>query len=272
VSWDRYFSEHLSFPCQYHFTNTPYSFIHSFIHSFSQSVSHSSIHSSPTADWRWGNASDALISSIGADIPTEIHRIFCQVIQVNAAVGLMKVTWPLPSTALQNSSSVIVLYITRHCVTSKLIQHRKITNYIYNKYHNVSFATLEINYYFWRSLCVGGWVLTITTFILMNVDYNEHMHWAIQGVQNDWGVIWLRIGAPVIVFCHPYALIWTFITLGAICIFCLPGYYPKIQRLGYRKIILPVVLYGCETWSLTLREERRLRVFENRVLRRIFWP
>ena len=38
----------------------------------------------------------------------------------------------------------------------------------------------------------------------------------------------------------------------------------------YRNIIIPVVLYGCETWSLTLREERRLRVFENRVLRRIF--
>ena len=38
----------------------------------------------------------------------------------------------------------------------------------------------------------------------------------------------------------------------------------------YRAIILPVVLYGCETWSLTLREERKLRVFENRVLRRIF--
>jgi hypothetical protein len=37
-------------------------------------------------------------------------------------------------------------------------------------------------------------------------------------------------------------------------------------------IILPVVLYGCETWSLTLREERRLRVFENRVLRRVFGP
>jgi len=35
----------------------------------------------------------------------------------------------------------------------------------------------------------------------------------------------------------------------------------------YRNIILPVVLYGCETWSLTLREEYRLRVFENRVLR-----
>jgi hypothetical protein len=37
-----------------------------------------------------------------------------------------------------------------------------------------------------------------------------------------------------------------------------------------RTIILPVVLYGCKTWSLTLWEERRLRVFENRVLRRIF--
>ena len=40
----------------------------------------------------------------------------------------------------------------------------------------------------------------------------------------------------------------------------------------YRTIILPVVLYGCEAWSLTLREEHRLRVFENRVLRRIFGP
>jgi len=37
----------------------------------------------------------------------------------------------------------------------------------------------------------------------------------------------------------------------------------------YRTIILPVVLYGCETWSLILREGRRLRVFENRVLRRV---
>jgi len=37
-------------------------------------------------------------------------------------------------------------------------------------------------------------------------------------------------------------------------------------------MIFPVFLYGCETWSLTLREERRLRVFENRVLRRVFGP
>ena len=40
----------------------------------------------------------------------------------------------------------------------------------------------------------------------------------------------------------------------------------------HRNIILPVVVYGCETWSLILGEERRLRVFENRVLRRIFGP
>jgi len=40
----------------------------------------------------------------------------------------------------------------------------------------------------------------------------------------------------------------------------------------YRTVILPVVLYGCETWLLTLREERRLRVFENRLLRRVFGP
>jgi hypothetical protein len=39
-----------------------------------------------------------------------------------------------------------------------------------------------------------------------------------------------------------------------------------------KTIILPVVLYGCETWSLTLREEHRLKVFENRVLTRIFGP
>jgi len=40
----------------------------------------------------------------------------------------------------------------------------------------------------------------------------------------------------------------------------------------YSTIILPVVLYGCETWSLTLREERRLRMLQNRVSRRIFEP
>jgi hypothetical protein len=40
----------------------------------------------------------------------------------------------------------------------------------------------------------------------------------------------------------------------------------------YETVILPVVLCGCETWSLTLGEEHRLRVFENRVLRRIFGP
>jgi len=48
---------------------------------------------------------------------------------------------------------------------------------------------------------------------------------------------------------------------------------PKNVKIKiYRTIILPVVLYGCETWSLTLREERKLSLFENMVLRRIFGP
>jgi hypothetical protein len=46
----------------------------------------------------------------------------------------------------------------------------------------------------------------------------------------------------------------------------------KLKIKIYRTIILPVALYGCETWSLTLREEGRLRVFENRVLRRVSGP
>ena len=43
-------------------------------------------------------------------------------------------------------------------------------------------------------------------------------------------------------------------------------------KICSRTIILPVVLYGCETWALTLRKLRKLRVFENRVLRRVFGP
>ena len=46
----------------------------------------------------------------------------------------------------------------------------------------------------------------------------------------------------------------------------------KLKIKIYRTITLPVVLYGCEAWSLTLREERKLGVFENMMLRRIFGP
>jgi len=48
--------------------------------------------------------------------------------------------------------------------------------------------------------------------------------------------------------------------------------FKNLKIKVYRIIILPVVLYGCETWSLILGVERRLRVLENRVLRRIFGP
>ena len=48
--------------------------------------------------------------------------------------------------------------------------------------------------------------------------------------------------------------------------------YKNLKIKRYRNVILPVVLYGCETWSLSMREESRLRAYENRVLRRIFGP
>jgi hypothetical protein len=53
-------------------------------------------------------------------------------------------------------------------------------------------------------------------------------------------------------------------------LFHVPSEDVKIKT--YRSLILPVVFYECETWSVTLREEHRLRVFENRVLRRLFGP
>jgi hypothetical protein len=56
-------------------------------------------------------------------------------------------------------------------------------------------------------------------------------------------------------------------------IFCLLACCINLKIRIYKTIIWPVVLYGCETWSLTLREEHGLRVLEeNRVLRRIFGP
>jgi hypothetical protein len=50
------------------------------------------------------------------------------------------------------------------------------------------------------------------------------------------------------------------------------SYLLPVKVKIHKTTILPVVLYGCETWSLTLREEHRMKVFENRVLRRIFGP
>jgi hypothetical protein len=48
--------------------------------------------------------------------------------------------------------------------------------------------------------------------------------------------------------------------------------YENVKIKSYRTIILLVVSFGCETWSLTIREGHRLRVFESRVLRRVFGP
>jgi len=61
--------------------------------------------------------------------------------------------------------------------------------------------------------------------------------------------------------------------INSILFFCLPVCFPENKNIKmYRTINLPVVLCGCETWSLTLRKEHRLRVLKSRVLRKIFGP
>jgi hypothetical protein len=55
-------------------------------------------------------------------------------------------------------------------------------------------------------------------------------------------------------------------------IFCFPVLSKNVKIKTFKTINLPAVLYGCETWSLTPREQHRLRAVENRVLRRIFGP
>jgi hypothetical protein len=68
------------------------------------------------------------------------------------------------------------------------------------------------------------------------------------------------------------------LNLGNACYYSVQNLLPShlisknLKIKIYKTVILPVVLDGCETWSLTLREEHRLRVFENRVLRKIFGP
>jgi len=82
-----------------------------------------------------------------------------------------------------------------------------------------------------------------------------------------WAVV-LGLGDDLANDCHVYRILemisfqYTIQTWNYFCVF----YSIKINRT----IILPVVFYGCETWSLTLRNQRTLRVFENRVLRGVF--
>ena len=70
---------------------------------------------------------------------------------------------------------------------------------------------------------------------------------------------------------HTHTYIYIYIYIRSICLVYIGLLSKNLKIEIYRNIILPV-LCGCETWSLTLREERKLRVFENMVLRRIFGP
>jgi hypothetical protein len=68
-------------------------------------------------------------------------------------------------------------------------------------------------------------------------------------------------------------LTWGLLAIILYRMFSFPVCYQKNRKIKIgRNVILPVVLYGCLTWSVTLREERSLRVFENRVLREVFGP
>jgi hypothetical protein len=64
--------------------------------------------------------------------------------------------------------------------------------------------------------------------------------------------------------------IWRMLIIIQSKIFCLSVSYKKIKIKIYETVLLPVVLLGCEAWSLTFREEQRLRVFKNRVLEDIW--
>jgi hypothetical protein len=82
-----------------------------------------------------------------------------------------------------------------------------------------------------------------------------------------------QAGAGQALLCYFVDCILATFAITRCRIFCLPVCLSKTLKIKiYRTIILPVVLYGCGTWSLTLREECRLWVFENRVLRRVFGP
>jgi hypothetical protein len=80
----------------------------------------------------------------------------------------------------------------------------------------------------------------------------------------------INLRSIIISFFIPVFILSLTVFIPSISLFLLISKNLKIKI--YKTVILPVVLYGCETWSLTLREEHRLRVFDNRVLRRIFGP
>ena len=95
-------------------------------------------------------------------------------------------------------------------------------------------------------------------------------------------VLSLRRAVSVLLFKHSLKDVYNFLERKELSIgweiniircrlFCLSVYYPEIQRLRYTELYF-ILLYGCETWSLTLREECRLRVFKNKLLMRIFGP
>ena len=81
-----------------------------------------------------------------------------------------------------------------------------------------------------------------------------------------------KVNGISLFFLHAYFIFHILILLYGLIENGLLNILKKYKIKIYKTIILPVVLYGCQTWSLTSRKESRLRIFENRILRRIFDP
>ena len=98
-----------------------------------------------------------------------------------------------------------------------------------------------------------------------------HIHFGAE-VKNEYKLNSVAYGSFVLLCSGSYVDSWQCLLLFGpeSVVFHFAIHNSKIEM--WRRIVLPVALYGCETWSLTLREERRLMVFENRVLRRVFEP
>ena len=124
--------------------------------------------------------------------------------------------------------------------------------------------------------------LTLHHSVPLSRNLGTLTFWNLLGLSRPvMGLLYLYLSSCILISRHDHVLrVFWFVkvvpkylnssTLSKVLLSILTLWNLKIKI--YRTIILPVVLYGCETWSLTLREERRLRVFENKVFRRIFGP
>jgi len=136
------------------------------------------------------------------------------------------------------------------CMKVKL-KFCKNNSYMYkNEYPSVVYVYIYIYIYIYIDTHTHTRIYTYRRFLVPNF----HIYYIILNI----------FILPLCIYIYIYIYIYTHVSSRLLS--------KNLKIKVYRNIILPVVLHGYKTWSLTLREERRLRVFENRVLRRIFGP